>query len=228
MFKFSPLEPNPKTFVLINTIAIISMMEEDIKTIKQWLGTGSINIFGRPFAGKDTQGRIIADLLGGSLVAGGDILRSYHDQDKIQKVMAAGGLIPSDFYLSVLIPYLSRPEFEDKPLILSAVGRLQGEESVIMEATTRSGHPIKAIVLMNLSEEDVWRRFEEAKLKHDRGERTDDHREVLKNRLQKFQDKTMPVIEFYRQNDLLVEVDGMLELEEVTEQIIQRLAQRAK
>lgn len=202
-------------------------MTDEINIIKKWLGAGSINMFGRPFAGKDTQGRLLSVSLDGVLIAGGDILRSYHDQAKIEQVMAAGGLIPSDFYLSVLLPYLSRADIKHKPLILSAVGRLQGEEQVIMKATTDSGHPIQAVVLLNLSEAEVWRRFDEAKLQHDRGDRSDDHREVLQNRLRKFKDKTEPVIQYYRNKGLIIDVDGSLPREQVAKQIIEKLAQNA-
>ncbi len=202
-------------------------MNDQVKTILSWLGTGSINVFGRPFAGKDTQGRILADILGGDLIAGGDILRSYPDQEKIEKVMAAGGLIPSDFYLDIMLPFLSRPELKEKPLILSAVGRLKGEETIIMEATETSGHPIKAVVVLQLTNQDVWDRYEESKNQNDRGDRSDDKLETLKNRLQKFEDKTEPVIEFYRSQGLLIEVDGTKPREEVTNEIIDKLYERA-
>lgn len=203
----------------------MGVMQNQIKTILDWLGVGSINIFGRPFAGKDTQGRVLADLLGAKLIAGGDILRSYHDQDEINRVMAEGGLIPSDLYLKIMLPYLSKSEFEGKPLILSAMGRLKGEESVIMEATSKSGHPIKAVVLLEMDDGEVWRRFEIAKLERDRGERTDDQLEVLKNRLAKFQNMTIPVIDFYEAQNLLVRVDGTLSREGVTSEIIKSLNQ---
>ena len=202
-------------------------MDDQQKTISQWLGTGSINIFGSPFAGKDTQGLILADILGGALVAGGDILRSYHDQEKIQQLMATGDLFPTDFYLDVVLPFLSQPEWRQKPLILSAIGRLKGEESVIMKATTDSGHPLKAVILLQLSEEEVWRRFEQSKLQRDRGNRADDNHEALENRLKKFQEQTVPVIDFYRNEGLLIEIDGALDRIKVTNEIIGKLFDRA-
>jgi adenylate kinase len=203
-------------------------MNEKTQKIAGWLGTGSINIFGRPFAGKDTQGSILADIFGGVLIGGGDILRSHHDPKKIEEVMAAGGIIPSDFYLHMVLPYLSQEDFKDKPLILSAVGRSEGEETTIMKATADSNHPTKAVILLHLTEEEVWRRFDAAKQQHDRGDRTDDQRDVLATRLQKFRDKTMPVIDFYRKNGLLIELDGTLPREQVTEEILQSLAEKAE
>lgn len=203
-------------------------MDDQVKTISKWLATGSINIFGSPFAGKDTQGLILADILGGALVAGGDILRSYPDQEKIKQMMSTGDLFPTDFYMSIVLPFLSQKEWKDKPLILSALGRLRGEESMIMKATTDSGHPIKAVILLKLSEEDVWNRFEQSKLQQDRGDRADDNREALENRLKKFSEKTVPVIEFYRKEGLLIEIEGSLNRIKVTEEIIKSLAERAQ
>jgi len=202
-------------------------MDAKIKTIAAWLDTGSINIFGRPFSGKDTQGRILAGMFGGVLIGGGDILRNHHDPAHIEKIMASGGIIPSAFYESIVLPYLSRPEFKTKPLILSAVGRASGEEPVVMKAAGNSGHPLKAVLLLQLSEEDVWRRCELLQIRHDRGNRADDQRDVLKTRLQKFRDKTMPVIQFYQQRGLLLEIDAARLEQEVTGEIIKALAGRA-
>ncbi len=203
-------------------------MNKQIQIIEKWLGDGSINIFGRPFSGKDTQARFLTDIFGGELIGGGDILRSRDEPEKIEKTLAAGGIVPSDFYLDMVLPYLSRPEFKGRPLILSAVGRAQGEELSIMKATERSGHPLKAVVLLQISEEEVWKRFEAAKDEQDRGDRSDDKREALKTRLQKFQDRTIPVIEFYRDKGLLVEVDGTGTREEVTNAILDGLAKLIK
>lgn len=194
-----------------------------MKIISDWLGTGSINIFGCPFSGKDTQARKLADILNGVLVAGGDILRSYHDQELVKKLMSTGDLFPANLYLEIILPYLSKPELKAKPLILSAVGRLHGEESVIMRATSDSGHPIKAVISLGLPEAAVWQRFEEAKVDKDRGDRMDDKRDVLVTRLKKFRDETMPVIEFYRDKGLLIEIDGTPSRQEITENILKSL-----
>lgn len=202
---------------------ILKSMNESLKNLSTWLGKGSINVFGPPFAGKDTQGRELARLLNGALIAGGDVLRSYHDQGEIDRIMARGDLLPSDLYLKIMLSYLSKPEFKNEPLILSAMGRLKGEESIVMKATTEGGHPIKAVVFLRLTEEEIWKRFEAAKALHDRGDRGDDRREALENRLIKFRTQTLPVIEFYRERGLLVEVDGSLAREKVTDEIIKAL-----
>ncbi len=149
------------------------------------------------------------------------------DPQKINRILASGGIIPSDFYLDLMVPYLSRSNLRDMPLILSAVGRSHGEEPIIMKAAADSGHPIKAVIFLNLSEAEVWARFQDAKIINDRGERADDSSEALKTRLINFRDKTIPVIEFYRDKGLLLEVNGKLSVQEVTDGILQGLLKRS-
>lgn len=202
-------------------------MEEKIQTIQNWLGTGSINIFGRPFAGKDTQGEKLAEYFGGELMAGGDMLRSYPDQARIKELMSTGDLFPTDFYLSIVLPYLSREEIKHKPLILSSIGRMKGEESTIIQATNESGHPIKAVIVLVLSEEEVMKRFEATRNLGDRGIREDDNHDALENRLVKYREQTTPVIETYKEKGLVIEVDGTIPRDQVTEEIIDALYARA-
>ncbi len=202
-------------------------MDNQINTISKWLGVGSINIFGWPFAGKDTQAKKLAEVFGGIKLGGGEILRNYHDQNTLEQYLSSGKLIPTDLYLKIVLPYLSQSEIKEKPLILSSLGRLKGEETVILEATANSGHPTKAVVLLNLLEQEIWQRFEALKNERDRGERSDDKSEVLKIRLQEFKEKTLPVIDFYRNNGLLIEVDGSLSRDEVTNEILKNLFKRA-
>ena len=65
-----------------------SIMDEKIATIKQWLGTGSINIFGLPMSGKDTQGIKLAEALNGKFLSSGMIIRAMEDQTKKESHIA--------------------------------------------------------------------------------------------------------------------------------------------
>jgi adenylate kinase len=184
---------------------------------------------GLPFSGKDTQGsHAWQKYFGGLMISSGDILRHDHGNTlKSKQIMAEGGIIPSELFEKIVLPFLSKPDLVDKPLILSSVGRSEGEEQIIMDATENSGHPMKAVLVLNLSEQDVWDRYEEAKIEHDRGDRSDDKAEALKHRLQEFEDKTVPVIRFYRQHRLLIEIDGNLPKDKVEQQIIDKLYELA-
>jgi adenylate kinase len=206
----------------------IGIQQTEVETIKQWLGSGSINIFGMPFAGKDTQGRRIAELLDAPLIGGGDILRSSADQEKVKAIMSTGELFPSDYYLEIILPYLSQPALKDRPLILSSVGRWHGEEQVIIQASKEAAHTIKAVIYLDLNEKDVWKRFEATQHAGDRGQRHDDAEHLIETRLSEFRNKTIPVLRFYKSRGILLEIDGSGSPDEVTKSILQRLYEFAK
>lgn len=202
-------------------------MKEELAAIKAWLGQGSINLFGMPFAGKDTQGEALADLLGAELLGGGKILRNSVIPPHVQEIMEAGGLIPTDDYLSIVLPYLSHEQFNGKSLMLSSVGRWDGEQHGVLQATEVSGHPLKAVILLTIPEATARQRHTRAVELGDRGPRADDDEDVFSTRLEEYRQKTVPVVEFYRQHGLLIEVDGTPEPPAVTNDILEQLAARA-
>lgn len=207
---------------------VAPISDSKILQIKKWLGSGSINIFGVPFAGKDTQARRIGELLKAPVIGSGEILRSHHDQEKIRELMSTGKLFPTDFYLSVILPYLKQEGLTGKPLVLSSVGRWDGEQEAVMQSAQEAGHPIKVVVFLDLDEELVWERFKTTHHIGDRGKRHDDAEHLIDTRLEEFRTKTLPVIEYYRELGLVVEVDGRGGPDTVTKQIIENLAQHVQ
>jgi len=194
--------------------------------IKAWLGSGTINIFGRPFAGKDTQGAKLAATFEGSLLGGGDILRNSTIPDYVDAILRRGELIPSDDYVDIVLPYLSKPEFADRPLILSSVGRWIGEEKGVLAATEAANHPLKAVVYLELSEATVIDRWKSLQSHDDRGGRYDDTEEVLTKRLEEYRNKTIPVIEEYEMMGLLIRIDGESDPVTVYDSILGALDER--
>lgn len=202
-------------------------MQEQLKVIRDWLGQGSINIFGMPFAGKDTQGQALADLMGADLLGGGAILRNSVIPDNVRDIMNAGELIPTEDYMNIVIPYLGGEQFAGKPLILSSVGRWDGEQEGVLQATHTAGHPIKAVVLLTVSEATAHTRHQAAIENDERGRADDADAHILTTRLEEYRTKTVPVIEFYRQQGLLLEISGEDRPAEVTENILHALFDRA-
>lgn len=198
-----------------------------LQRIATWLGTGSINIFGLPFAGKDTHGTELSRLFNGVLLSGGDILRNSEVPAHLKLTMNSGELIPTDAYVEIVLPYLSKSEFKDHPLILSSVGRWKGEENGVLAAAEESGHPIKAVVYLEVDQEEARRRWQASQHKGDRAHRQDDAEHLLDIRFDEFKAKTLPVIEAYRQRGLLIEVSGTPPVDEVSRTIIDKLSVRA-
>lgn len=195
----------------------------EIESIKHWLGTGSINIFGLPFAGKDTHGHKLAELFDASIMGGGDILRNSAIPPRVHQIMVTGALIPTNDYIDIVVPYLSKEEFAGRPLVLSSVGRWHGEEQGVISAAEAANHPIKAALFLSVSEATAYQRFVDSANDENRGERSDDTDDVLKTRFSEFRNKTMPVIDFYRDQGILIEIDGNPPKNEVHQSILRGL-----
>ena len=202
-------------------------MEEKITTIKQWLGTGSINIFGLPMSGKDTQGIRLAETLNAKFLSSGMIIRAMEQETK-QNLSSNGALIPTNVFYEWVLPYFERRDLFESPLILSSIGRWSGEETQVMSTAAGAGHDIKAAIILNLSEADAEKRFEVAKTLDDRGNRPDDKNiTVFRTRLQEFRDKTLPVLEHYNTLGLLIPINGNQTRDAVFNEIVEKLYQKA-
>lgn len=200
-------------------------LDEKLEKIKSWLGTGSLNIFGLPMSGKDTVGMRLAEDLQAKFLSSGIIIRAY-EAEQNEDMTGSGKLIPTNTFYDIILPYFSREELRNDSLVLSSVGRWSGEEDKIMEAAKAGGHEIKAVVLLDLTEEEVKNRFEAAKELNDRGERADDANiEVFETRLAEFREKTMPVLNHYDELKMLVKVPAIGSRDEVYANVIDRLVE---
>lgn len=202
-------------------------MKEKLEIIKQWLGTGSINLFGLPMSGKDTQGIKLAEALNAKFLSSGMIIRAMEKETK-QDLTKNGALIPTNIFYEWVLPYFERRDLFEYPLVLSSIGRWKGEEDQVMSVAAGAGHEIKAVIILNISEADVEKRFETAKKLNDRGEREDDiDIDVFKTRIKEFREKTMPVIQHYKTLGLLIEVNGDQSRDAVFNELVEKLYEKA-
>ena len=201
-------------------------MEEKIKSIKKWLGTGSVNFFGLPMSGKDTQGIRLAEAIGGKFLSSGLIIRAMEKSTK-QFYSDKGSLIPTNVFYDWVLPYFERRDLFEYPLVLSSIGRWFGEEGAVMTAAASGGHEIKAVILLDITENDAKTRFEAAKTLNDRGDRQDDSDiEVFKTRLEEFHTKTLPVLEHYHELGLLIRINGNQSRDTVFNEIVDKLYEK--
>ncbi len=207
-------------------------MDEEIKNqltlIADWLEEGSINLFGLPLAGKDTVGKRLAEDLGAKFLSSGTILRAYEQEHPTDNLTRHGKLSPQSEFRRIVLPYLSVPALDGYPLILDAVGRWDGEEVETVNALEER-HPLKAVVLLNVSENEARERWETAKTLGDREARPDDLRpEVLETRFAEFREKTLPVLTFYKDLGVALVVNGRQPREVVYRELVGKLADFAQ
>lgn len=188
--------------------------------LKSWLKSGSINLFGLPMSGKDTVGKRLAEDLGAKFLSSGDIIREIERQENL-KLTDSGALWPTDMFIARILPYFYADELKGSPLILSSIGRWAGEETHVLTATKDSGHETKAVLYLELTEEEVRKRWQKAKELGDRGERPDDmDPAVFETRIREFHEKTMPVLEHYRELGLLKTISAEGTRDEVYERVL--------
>jgi len=188
-----------------------------IGEVGKWLGPGSLNFFGLPFAGKSTQVERLATNLGATIIDGGDILRETPLPPEVSQNMNNGALISSEHFKNTILPFLSRAVL-GRPIILGSVGRVHGEEEDVLQAAEGAKHPIMAAIHLDISEEVARVRWRA----HPR-ERLDDNESAFTRRLMEFEAKTIPVLETYKSMGLLVTVDAMRPEPVVFERIVEQL-----
>ena len=196
-------------------------MEKQLATIKSWLGSGSVNIFGLPLSGKDTVGKRLATDLEGIYVSSGEILRTAENTGTTVLDMSQGHWVPQQQFFDIVLPYFSQPELDGKPLVLGGVGRWSGEETQTMTALVGAGHETRAVIFLELSDDEIQARFEAAKDLDDRGSRRDDADfSLVQARAQEFRYKTTPVLDEYERLGLLVRVNAVGPRDEVYTRIL--------
>lgn len=199
-------------------------MEAQFEKIKSWLGTGSINIFGLPMSGKDTVGLRLAEALGAKFLSSGIIVRALEEASK-QDFSGQGNLIPQNVFFEWVLPYFEKEELKKFPLVLSSIGRWSGEENQVISVAREAKHPIRAVVMLQLSEEEAIARWEAAKLLNDRGLRADDaNPQIFQTRLNEYREKTLPVLRHYQELGLLVPVKAAGPRDYVFANVVKALA----
>jgi len=193
-----------------------------------------ILLLGAPGAGKGTQSKRLAEEYGIEHITTGDALRANKDMETEhgtpREYMDAGDLVPdavvneivdaalADADVFVLDGYprnLSQAEYLSEQTDLTAALFLDvGEDELIRRLTGRRMDPETGDIYhteFNMPDDEEI----EARLV----QRDDDTEEVVKDRLETYYDNTEPVIDHYREQGALVEVDGEAHPDEVFERI---------
>lgn len=166
-------------------------------------------------AGKSTQGNLLSEKLNIPYLSTGHIFREMAKEKipsgrYIKETINAGILIPDNKTIEIVNEYLSRPEYE-KGYILDGFPRTTAQAETFREKIRR------VIYLKVSNREALWR------IAGRSDNREDETLQAIKKRIELFHELTEPVIEYYRQKGLLLEVDGEKSIEEINQEILDNL-----
>ena len=176
-----------------------------------------IILIGIQGSGKSTQGNILSEKLGIPYLSTGHIFREMAKEKsalgrKVKEIMTAGLLQPDDLTVKVVESYLSRPEYS-KGYIMDGFPRT-------LEQVEMFKNGVDKVVYLNISDKEALVRLE---FQNSDGSRPDATAQAIKKRIEIFHEVTEPVIDHYRQKEMLVEIDGERDIEEITKEILHHI-----
>ena len=121
---------------------------------------------------------------------------------------------------------VARPAAEDDAahgFLLDGYPRTLDQVQFLDALLAAQGHALDAVIQLVADQDEIVRRLR--KRAHEQG-RADDSEEAIRHRQEVYQRETAPLIAIYRDRGVLLEVDGLGEIDEVADRIFARLAER--
>jgi adenylate kinase len=179
-----------------------------------------------PGAGKGTQGERLAAWAGVRHIAAGDLLRAEARAGgplgtEIAAYQARGDLVPDQIVLDVLIPAVTEAAGRGG-YILDGFPRTLPQAIAAADLAARLGVTVQAAVYLHAPEEVLTRRLLARAAQEGRA---DDTADVIRHRLQVFAETTGPLVPYYKERGILVEVDADQRPDSVTADIEARLSE---
>ncbi|MFB6609998.1 adenylate kinase [Agromyces sp. NPDC056379] len=190
-------------------------------------GSARFLIVGPQGSGKGTQGVLVAEAFGVPQVATGDIFRANvaggtELGKRVQAIIEAGDLVPDALTSELVRDRLEQADAAGG-FLLDGYPRNRGQVDDLDAFLTARGESLDAVIELEVPREESI-----ARLRHRAVEqgRTDDTEEVIANRLAIYERETAPILDVYRPRGVVVRIDGVGSLDEVTERIFSALAAR--
>lgn len=173
---------------------------------------------GPPGAGKGTQAGRVADRLGIPHISTGDMFRHHVAAGtelgkQVKAIMEAGDYVPDSITVAMLKERIAEDDAAGG-FILDGFPRTIAQVEALDELIGEDG--LDKVVLFRVDNDVLVERMLA------RG-RADDNEETIRNRLKVYEEQTAPLIDLYRERGVLVEVDGVGEIDEITERVLAAL-----
>ena len=180
----------------------------------------NIILFGPPGAGKGTQSKYLVKKLNAFQISTGELLRDEIKKNSdigktITNEMNHGQFVSDDIVNELIKNFISDPQKRNK-LIFDGYPRSLSQAKNLDVLLKNSNQIIDLILFLNVDKQTIIKRLEKRKLIENR---TDDVSDTIIKRYETYMETTQPVLNFYSQNPNFKEIDGSLEIEEITRKI---------
>ena len=165
---------------------------------------------GPPGAGKGTQANLFCSKYGLDHLSTGDLLRDEVSSGsdlglQASEIMNKGELVSDELVLSIVEGRLDNIK---KGWLLDGFPRNVSQANALKNLLEKINHPLEAVISIQIADDVLIKRLLA------RG-REDDNEKVIVNRLKVYREKTSPLIDLYRKQGLLVEIDGNADIDVV-------------
>ena len=182
-------------------------------------------LLGPPGSGKGTQAEILVRRLGVPRISTGDMLRAAVAAGskvglEAKALMERGSLVPDEIVIEVAERRLGEADAR-QGFVLDGFPRTAAQAEALDRILAESGTPLERCVVLQVDEQALQvRLLRRASLEG----RSDDNEETIRNRMGVYRKQTQPLIDFYRERDLLREVDALGTIEEIAKRIEEALS----
>ena len=188
----------------------------------------NIILLGPPGAGKGTQAKRIGEHYAIPGISTGDIFRAMRSLDtplaqQVQQIMASGGYVSDEITNEVVATRLADADCE-RGFLLDGYPRTLQQVEYLDAQLGGIGRPLDAVISLVADTDAVVGRL----LKRAETDgREDDTEETIRARQQIYVEQTAPLLEVYRDRGVLIEVDGLGPIDEVSGRLFAALDARA-
>ena len=187
-----------------------------------------IVLMGAPGAGKGTQAKRLQETLGLPQVATGDLFRyNLKQQTELgllaRRYMDAGELVPDSVTIAMVRDRLSKPDCVEGA-ILDGFPRNPSQAKALDELLAEFSGRVVIVPYIHVNQEELVRRL---LLRAELEGRADDNEETVRTRMRVYQEQTEPLLAYYREKGLLVEINGVQTVDEVFADLQQAIAKVA-
>jgi adenylate kinase len=179
-----------------------------------------ILLMGPPGAGKGTQAKILATRCGIPAISTGDIFRANVGENtplgiEAKRYMHAGDYVPDEITNAMVRERVSQPDAR-RGFLLDGYPRTLAQVKELDAMLAEAGHPLQAVVVLTVDKDElVSRLLTRAKAEG----RADDTEEVVRYRQDVYNEQTAPLLAVYAERGILVEVDGMGDVDTVSARV---------